>query len=188
MSVSLMKILDDPSLLFDGERLKKITKEVVKDKNSILKSAEDYNNKYKKEIEEGTIKRQLMIEDGARRGLKEEDVCAGSFVPTVRTPILNWLYFLLQENNDNEFEETRKQYENQYRHLTENYEEKIEIPEMDSFIYGNMTHKQFQTIKKLKTLALNSKCNENESILAFTMCKELCDRYGLEFDKIPINN
>jgi hypothetical protein len=42
-----MKILDDPSLLFDGDRLKKIAGEVKQDKKSIIKSAENYNNKYK---------------------------------------------------------------------------------------------------------------------------------------------
>ena len=56
---------------------------------------------------------------------------------------------------------------------------------MDEFIYGNVTSKQFQTIKKLKTLALSSKCNEHESALAFSLCKELCKKHNLEFDKIP---
>ncbi len=186
MSVSLMKILDDPSLLFDGERLKKITKEVVKDKNSILKSAEDYNNKYKKEIEEGTLKRQLMIEDGARRGLKEEDVCAGSFVPTKYTPILNWLHFMMREDNVNiGWEESRQKYNKQYGHLVDEYEEKSDVPDVDNLIYGNCTHDMFKKVKKLK--ALSRSANENEAFVAYRMCLELCEKYGLDIDKVPCN-
>lgn len=184
MIVSLMKILDDPTLLFDGERLKKITKEVVKDKNSILKSAEDYNNKYKKEVEDGTLKRQLMIEDGAKRGLKEEDVCKGSFVPTKYTPILNWLYFIMREDNvDSGWEESRKKYNKQYGHLVDEYEEKSDVPEVDDLIYGNISTDMFRKMKKLKTLSQSE--NENEAFIAYRMCLELCQRYGLEFDKIP---
>jgi hypothetical protein len=184
--MSLMKILDDPSLLFDGERLKKIAGEVKKDKNTILKSAEEYNNKHKQEIEEGTLKRKLMIEDGVGRGLKEEDVCRGSFVPTKYTPILNWLYFLMKEENvDVGWEESRQKYNKQYGHLVDDYEEQTEVPEMDELIYGSCSHDMFKKIKKLKALSRSS--NKNESFIAYKMCLELCKKYGLEMDKIPCN-
>ena len=193
MSLSLQKILNDPSLLLDNERLRKKIEEVKKDKTTLNNAASDYNSRYREEIEEGTKKKQLLLSDGAKKGLKEEDVMKGSFIPTKYTPILNWLYFLLREDNNSEFEESRRKYNEQYGSLQENYEYhqsgNVEEPkEMDTFIYGNMSHKQFQTIKKLKTLALSSKCNEAESALAFSVCKELCQRYGLEFDKIPVNN
>lgn len=191
MSLSLMKILSDPSSLFDGDRLKKIASEVKQDKKTILKSAEDYNNKYTKEIEEGTLKRKLMIEDGARRGLKEEDVCKGSFVPTKYTPILNWLFFMMREDNvDVGWEENRQKYNKQYGHLVDDYDYKesgnMEEPEtMDSFIYGSMSHDMFKKIKKLK--ALSRSPNENEAFIAYRMCVELCEKYGLDMDKIPCN-
>lgn len=186
-----MKILSDPSSLFDGDRLKKIASEVKQDKKTILKSAEDYNNKYTKEIEEGTLKRKLMIEDGARRGLKEEDVCKGSFVPTKYTPILNWLFFMMREDNvDVGWEENRQKYNKQYGHLVDDYDYKesgnMEEPEtMDSFIYGSMSHDMFKKIKKLK--ALSRSPNENEAFIAYRMCVELCEKYGLDMDKIPCN-
>lgn len=194
MSLSLQRILNDPSLLFENERIQKKIEEVKKDKRGILTAAESYTNRYQKEIEDGTIKKQLMIENGKRSGLKEEDVCKGSFIPTKYTPILNWLYFMMREENvDVGWEENRQKFNREFGHLEDDYDYQdsgvLEEPkDMDSFIYGNMSHKQFQTLKKLKTLALSNNCNENESALAFSMCKELCCRYGLEFDKIPINN
>lgn len=192
MNNSLMKILNDPSLLFDDERLKKTKEDVKKSQNSICKSADKYNNRYKKEVEEGTLKRQLMIEDGAKRGLKEEDVCRGSFVPTVRTPILNWLFFMLREDNiDLEEEEARKRYNQQYGHLQDDYDvEESEInqqvPEIDEFIYGNCTMEVFKKIKKLKSLSKSD--NVNEAFIAYRMCVELCNRYNLDIDKIPTYN
>lgn len=194
MSMSLMKILNDPSLLFDNERIKKKIEDVKKDKQGIVNAANSYNDKYEKEIREGTLKRQVMIEDGRRMGLKEDDAIKGSFVPTKYTPILNWLYFMMREENaDVAWEENRRKFNKEFGHLEHDYDYKdsgvIEEPkELDVFIYGNMTSQQFQTVKKLKTLALSPKCNENESALAFSMCKQMCQKFGLEFDKIPTNN
>jgi hypothetical protein len=191
MSMSLMKILNDPSLLFDNERLAKKIEEVKKDKQGLTNAASSYNVKYQREIEEGTKKAQLLIEDGKRRGLKEEDIFRGSFMPTVRTPILNFLYFMLREENvDAGFEESRQKYNKQYGHLQDEYvaEDTDNLqapPEMETFIYGNMTRDQFVKIKKLKALSRSS--NENEAFIAYRMCLELCERYGLEMDKIPCN-
>lgn len=191
MSVSLMKILNDPSLLFDNERMKKKIGDVKKDKQSIVRSAEDYNSKYKDEVEEGTKKRQLMIEDAERRGLKEEDVMKGSFVPTKYTPILNWLYFMTREENvDVGWEENRQKYNKEFGHLQDDFEydqsgNMQEPEEMDEFIYGNMSHDMFKKIKKLKALSRSE--NENEAFIAYRMCVELCERYGLDMDKIPCN-
>jgi hypothetical protein len=46
-----------------------------------------------------------------------------------------------------------------------------------------MTHETFVKIKKLK--ALSQSDNENEAAAAFIKCRELCKKYGLEYDKIP---
>jgi hypothetical protein len=186
-----MKILNDPTLLFDNERFSKKIEEVKKDKQGILNAANDYNNRFRNEIDEGTKKRRLLIEDGERRGLKEEDIMSqvGYFVPCRQTPILNFLYFMLREENiDIGLEENRKKFNIEFGHLEDDYEYKksgnVEEPEeMDTFIYGNMSHDMFKKIKKLK--ALSRSVNENEAFIAYRMCLELCERFGLEFDKIP---
>jgi len=56
---------------------------------------------------------------------------------------------------------------------------------MDTFIYGNMTHETFKKIKKLKALSRSD--NENEAFLAYRMCLQLCERHGLDIDRIPCN-
>jgi hypothetical protein len=57
--------------------------------------------------------------------------------------------------------------------------------DMDTFIYGEMSNKTFQKIKKLKALSKSE--NEKESFLAYRKCLELCKRHGLDFDKVPCN-
>lgn len=57
--------------------------------------------------------------------------------------------------------------------------------EMDKFIYGDLTHSEFKKLKKLKALSQSS--NEQEAFLAYRKCLELCQKYRLEFDKIPCN-
>ena len=196
--MSLAKMLNDPGLLFDNERLQKKINDVKKDKGNLTEAANNYNNRYKEEIEEGTKKRQLLISEGETRGLNEEESLQqyGRFVPCRRTPILNFLYFMLREENvDLEFEETRQKYNKEFGHLQEQYsiddsdsKELAPPPDMESFIYGNLSGKEYQTIKKLKSLALSGECNEHESALAFTMCKKMCNKYGLDFSKIPVFN
>lgn len=194
MSLSLTKLLSQSGEFLSADRLEKATAEIEGFSKTICNASAKYNSLKKDEIEEGTKKRQLLITDGIRQGKKEEDVMkeVGRFIPCRQTPILNWLYFLLQENYDQTFENTRVELNQKHGHLWETYEPEKEYmrecQDVDEFVYGNATHKQFQTIKKLKTLALGSECNENESALAFSMCKDMCRKLGLEFDKIPINN
>lgn len=97
MSLSLISIMrEDPDF---GRRISKKVQEVKQDKQNILQAADDYGKRYEQEIIEGTKKRQLLLENGARRGLSEAEVMAdyGRFVPTVYTPILNFLFFMLRE-------------------------------------------------------------------------------------------
>jgi len=186
-----MRILNDPTLLFDNERIAKKIEAVKKDKKGLVNAASDYNSKYKQEIDEGTRKQQLLIEDGLRRGLKEEDALRGQFLPSRHTPILNFLYFMLREENlDVEFEKVRNDYNKQYGHLEDTYmveeSDNVEdVPEMDTFIYGEMDHNSYKKIKKLKRLALDH-ANANESLLAYQLCLELCKRYNLEYDKVVV--
>jgi pyruvoyl-dependent arginine decarboxylase (PvlArgDC) len=57
-------------------------------------------------------------------------------------------------------------------------------PEMEEFIYGEMSSKTYQTIKKLKSLSQSS--NKAEAFAAYTKCLEMCKKYNLEFDKVKI--
>ena len=98
--LSLMAIIGaDPEF---GRRISKKVEEIKHDKRNLLEAADDYGQKYKDEILEGTEKRNRMLTEGAQRGLSEEEVISqyGRFVPSVYTPILNLLYFLLRETAD----------------------------------------------------------------------------------------
>lgn len=208
---SLMAILrNDPD--FAGglaERRIALTQDVKKDKAKLTQAAETYTQKYEKEILEGTKKRQLLISEGKDKGLSEEEIFKGSsrFIPTIHTPILNFLYFLFRDEANNEREQIQKLTENYIREF--GYENVINAmkadvddsknvtleeilsndtntpDEMESFIYGTMTHDEFKKIKKLK--ALTHSPNEKEAFLAYRKCQELCKKYNLEFDKIPCN-
>ena len=60
------------------------------------------NQKYKQEIEEGTRKRQLLLTEGRNRGMSEDEVLStfGQFLPSVQTPIMNFLFFLMREEDE----------------------------------------------------------------------------------------
>lgn len=98
---------DDPDF---GRRLSKKVQEVKQDKQHLSHAADEYSKRYEQEILEGTRKRQLLLENGATRGLSEAEVMQeyGRFVPTVYTPILNLLYFMLRETEDVDREKYRR--------------------------------------------------------------------------------
>lgn len=99
-SLSLISIMrEDPDF---GKRISKKVQEIKQDKEHLVNIADEYGQKYQQEIIEGTKKRQLLLENGASRGLSEAEVAAeyGKFIPTVYTPILNFLYFMLRETED----------------------------------------------------------------------------------------
>lgn len=156
-----------------SKHLEKRFKEVKQDKKNLLDAAKVIAQQHAEEIEEGTRKRQLLLAEGEQRGLDEEDVMRayGRFIPTVRTPILNLLYFILKDEAPPAFAELRKEFFEKFGHeydglskeeLEEKYgrEEHIEPvdenvedpPEMMEYIYGNVSLKKFQIIKKLKAL------------------------------------
>jgi hypothetical protein len=192
---------------FNYSDLLKVKIEKVKvDKRNLLAAADEIAKEHEEEIEEGTRQKARMLSEGQERGLKEEQVMSeyGRFVPTRQTPILNLLYYTLKEDSSPMFEKLREEFftkfghsydglsreklEEKYgaEHHTESVDDNVKTPpSMDEFIYGNMTHKQFQTVKKLKALSKSS--NEQEAFLAYRACHKLCDKYDLEFDKIPCN-
>ena len=191
---SLLDILDNPDMMdiLRDESFKKKIEAVKKDKGSLIEAASKYSQQYADEIEEGTKKRTLLLEDGQKKGLKEEDALKeyGKFIPSRYTPVLNFLYFILRENNqDAEFETLRTQYNQEYgqledKFLIESSENIKPIPEASEFVYGNVTYETFKKIKKLKSLSRSS--NEHEAFAAYTQCLKMCKEHGLDMDKIPL--
>lgn len=185
-------------------RLKEQIDQIKKSKIGLGQAAVGYTNKYQKEVDEGTKKMQLLLENGKRHGFTEEEILATqtSFCPTVRTPILNMLFFLIREHPDavdnitfnriatdlnykseQLLTEQNKQYGSlQHDASAEKGAEKA--PAMDEFIYGEMTHDTYQTIKKLKRLSQSD--NQAEAFAAYRKCLEMCQKYNLEFDKVKI--
>ena len=186
--MSLMSIMqEDPEF---GRRISKKVEEIKHDKKNLLNAADNYGERYKQEIIEGTQLRGRLLSEGTSRGLSEEEVMSqyGKFVPTVYTPILNLLYFLLRESADEDADKYRQRdrLNEQFGHLREDdFKSQVlkEPPEMVEYLYGNVTLDMFDKIKKLK--ALSRSANKHEAFLAYTKGMELCKEYGLEFDKIP---
>jgi len=205
-NTSLLAILrSDPEY---AKQLQKRIAEVKLDKQNLLSAAQEVEKLHLEEIEEGTRKRALLLSEGKAKGIeKEEDIMKdyGRFLPTRKTPILNLLYFLLKEDTSKQWrEELREEFFKKFGHeydglgrvaLEEKYgqeehlepvnEEVEDPPELMEFIYGNVTTSQFQKIKKLKALSRSS--NEHEAFMAYKACLLLCNKFNLEFDKIPCN-
>lgn len=161
--------------------------DIIKNKKKVWNIAEEYNTKYENEIRVGTIQRQTLLNEHA--GEKEEDVLVqyGKFLPSVHTPILNFLHFFIGEGYNNEQEMNREVQDKKYGNLFEEVRHSDNVKEqadMEQFVYGNCTHTTFKTIKKLKSLA-NSLNNEHEAASAFIACKKMCQKYNLDYDKIP---
>ena len=196
-----LTILRDNSDL--AYRLRKQIEEIKKTKGGLTSAAKTFSTKYQSEINEGTKKMQLLLENGKKHGFAEEEIMAAqtSFCPTVRTPILNMLFFLFREhpdaaninfnrivedvNKDSQLllEQQNQKYGGlQHESDIENTSEKA--PSMDEFIYGEMSHAEYQTIKKLKRLSQSD--NQNEAFVAYRKCIEMCKKYNLEFDKVKI--
>lgn len=100
MSLSLMNIMrEDPDF---GKRFTKKVEEIKQDKQNLLSAADEYGKRYQEEILEGTKQRQLLLTEGKARGLSEKEIMTqyGKFIPTVYTPVLNFLYFMFKETED----------------------------------------------------------------------------------------
>jgi hypothetical protein len=115
---SLMELLKND---FCFESLKGAKEETKKSKETLSQAAEEYNKSYEKEIRQGTIKRQLMLEAAGLGNATEEEQETffkdnNVFMPTVQTPILNFLYFLTRDYKEVEttFDQLREEYEAKY--------------------------------------------------------------------------
>jgi hypothetical protein len=113
------------------------------------------------------------------------------FMPTVQTPILNFLHFLTMEYKDivENVDHLKQKYDEQYGHLEHldyelgKSEAQVEAPHMEDYIYKNMDAGTFGKLKKLKALSFSS--NEQEAHAAWQKCMELCEKFGISFDNIP---
>ena len=244
-NLSLMSIMNNSPEF--GRRISKKVEEIKHDKESILGIANTYESKYKQEILEGTELRNRLLTEGTQKGLTEEQIMGsyGRFVPCLRTPILNLLYFMLRESED-DAHFGRSHYDRRdqmneslvksgHATISETYnspnfsemseseaerildefiddrfsaptsperkavnnafdaqkqsrpkEEEVTLKEpenMVEYLYADLTLDQFAVLKKLKSLTQSP--NVNEATLAFKKGKELCAKYGLEWEKIP---
>jgi len=198
-NTSLMQLIKDSEKEDFIKRMEHKKVAVRKDKTNLINAAKEYEGKYEKVINEGTEKRKLLIEDGKRRGLTEEQVVGTlqKFIPSRSTPILNMLYFLMYEykdiTNDIQFlredKDVGRDFEDLQKMLNENYggltEKDVDqnIPDVLEYVYDKVTLDIFNTVKKLKSLCESS--NENEAARAFIKCRDLCKKYNLDFSRIP---
>ena len=96
---SIMAILrNDPDY---AAALKKRGDDLVKDKQGLIKASEKYSKKYETEVEEGTKNYQKLIGEGKVDGLEGSAALGGKFIPTKYTPILNFLFFALRDEDTN---------------------------------------------------------------------------------------
>lgn len=197
---SLISILRSTNEDFISKMAAK-TKNIKQDKEGIIKAANEYAVKYEKEVEDGTQRRRLLIENGKRRGLSEEESLKNLsvFIPDKKTPILNMLHFLLYEypnaNDQLQFLREETNDGDKFDNIKEDLNKKFgglefedieqDIPEILEFIYENVTTEIFKKAKKLKALSRSD--NKEEAFLAYSKCIDLCKKYDLDFDKLPCN-
>ena len=196
---SLISILNST----DGDfvnRMAQKKKDVEKDKAGIMSAAQQYARKYEKEINEGTEKRKLLIENGLKKGLTPEEALKNLsvFIPDKKTPILNMLHFLLHEydgasdqlqmlredkDKNVDFDQLKTALNEKFGGLSIDDIEQ-DIPEILEYVYENVTSEIFKKVKKLKTLATD-KPKTPEQYAAYGKAMELCQKYNLEYDKLP---
>ncbi len=107
-NLSLMAIMRDDADF--GQRIAKKTEEIKKDKENLSNIADSYAGKYSEEIIQGTELRAKLLTEGSSRGMSEEEIMVahGRFVPTVYTPILNLLFFMLRESEPQDANKYRR--------------------------------------------------------------------------------
>ena len=197
--MSLVKLMRDDEDFIKRMETKKVN--VKQDKVRLDAAANEYGKKYEKIVEQGTIEKQLLLEDGRKHGLTEDQVFGkmSKYIPAKDTPILNMIYFLLneykneasavqflreQKDQGKDYELLRESMNADYGHLTEKDAEQA-LPDLLEYVYNNVTLDIFNTIKKLKALSTSN--NEVEASRAFLKGRKLCQSYNLDWDRIPCN-
>jgi len=176
---------------FTEKRLKYISEQLAVSSKKVTEMAKQYNQKYADQITDS----ERLLENGRSLGKSDDQIFReiGKFMPSIRTPVLNWLYFMLDENQTpamKAHEEKRKKLDEQHEekwHEDFEYTNVTEPQDMVMFILGNSTLDTFNKIKKLKTLATNN-VNPNEAASAKFAAEKLCEKYDLIYEQIPINS
>jgi len=185
-----------------SDTVREKSKQVLKDALNLRKRADDYNTSYSQEIREGTEKRQLLLTEGLSKGLSPDKIDFGpNFIPSEKTPVLNFLFFTLRDEFSGDITVLREEKDlgKDSKELLEYYNNKISSgavedkvdkfenplqPNVGKYIYGDVDIEMFDKIKKLK--ALSNSPNESEAFSAYRMAKKLCEKYKLDFDRIPV--
>lgn len=178
-------------------RIQKAKKEVSAFKKAMLNPVQDYSEKYKRDIEEGTEKVKLLLEQGSKQGLSKEEILKREvydkalFIPTQDTPILNFLYFIMGECEEKDpkyklLNEEKRELDGDYAKEWYDKDQSFgaeKLEDVTKLMFNGIDLETFNKIKKLKKLAKSP--NENEAFQSYRKCNELCDKYNLTFDKIP---
>jgi hypothetical protein len=84
-----------------GRRISQKVKEIKENKENLGRIAGNYNERYKKEVADGT----KLLSEGLSQGISESEIRQSyhGFLPTVQTPLLNFLYFLLRESDSDNY-------------------------------------------------------------------------------------
>ena len=140
------------------------TKEI---KTKILSSAQTYSQKYEKEIEEGDKLKRNLLTEGRSKGLDDDQILSsyGRFVPARSTPVLNWLYFLLQESeNDNIYgNRLYKQRDILNNYLTSTYKSEDDIIENDATLRQTLNDIYEETHNSTRA-EVNQRMRENTTV------------------------
>jgi len=95
---SLMAILrDDPDY---AAALKKRGDDMESDKNKLINTSNHYTEKYHQEVEEGDKTYRKLLGEGKvdPNGVNDKNM-QGKYIPTKHTPILNYLFFSLRDED-----------------------------------------------------------------------------------------
>lgn len=187
-NISLKSILNSDSDL--SSRIAKKAKNVQKDKENLLKSAKECNDKHIEEIKEGTKQRRLLLEAGKAKGLRDDEIFKHNeiFLLNENTPILNYLYYIVNDI-DVELKILTEKYNKEFGTLEHKdvLSENTRSPKpMEEMLYNGISLETFNKLKKLKTMSRGT-TNENEAFHAFKKLNELCQKYNLDPDRIPLS-
>lgn len=157
-NMSLLAIMRD-DVNFQKRLAAKVA-DVKEDKNKILSFADSYSQKYKKEVEEGDQLRTNLLTEGSKNGLSESQVLTsyGRFLPAKSTPILNMLYFLLQESNNDQYygEALYHKRDRLNEYLQTSYKTEDDIIESDRKLMDDLT-----ILLQEKTSSTDARANVN---------------------------
>ena len=186
-----------------SEKLEQAKKEILGFKSGILNPAKEYNEKHKKEISENTEKIKLLLQEGAKLGKNKEQVLQENvlnkrdengrpvFIPTEDTPVLNFLHYIMNEyeSKDDEYKERNqekdlwdKTYAKEWLDKDEDYGVS-KLEDITKSMFNGIDLETFNKLKKLKKLSTSD--NENEASSSYKKCKDLCDKYNINYDQLP---